>query len=478
MGREGRTDVQSRPDKVHPTVGISLGVSAIVVALVGVWVSSEVMMIAGGALGLAATLVLPRNALPAAALWILVLLPVGYMDIGRAVGRYFTPSVLIIGVWVFRLAFAQRMVPLLRLPVRGWFIVLPIVSLLLISTLLSELHIGWSLAWMAVFVMCVIAPALLSQISEDDLWPTVRLTFAAIGLFLGALALVDFLFQFNPWTSLYRYDVSMRTWAVFRTQTSLGHPLMTSMVGCVAFAVSVFPHGKGRQWPFWVCAAGALLAVVLSVSRTGIPALFMAIIIGALSMLAGSTRSELREKARITSMLIAAGLAALVVASPLLSARNESSGAITSAAYRQLLLDRAAELVSDRPLLGSGPGTSSLVYVEEYGGVLENSYVQLMISIGLPAALLFLAGIGAVVLTAMRRSRAGAAAGLVAFFVSVAGFNALDSNPAVMALIAPLIYCALVPTGGTKRDNSARYGITSVDSRHPKTASFGIGVPR
>lgn len=324
-----RTDVQPTPGHSHSAAGVSLAISAFLIALGGMWISSEIAVMAGAALGLAAMLLLPRNVLPAAALWVLVLVPVGYMDIGRAVGRYFTPSVLIIAIWIVRLALAQRMAPLLRIPIRGWLIAVPIVMFLLISTLLSDLHAGWSLAWMTVFIVCVIAPALISQISEDHVWPTVRWTFAAIGLFLGALALIDFLFHLNPWTDLYRYDVGTRTWAVFRTQTSLGHPLMTSMVGCVSFAVSVFPHGKGRQWPFWICAVGALVAVILSVSRTSIPALGLAILVGTLSMLAGSSQSERRGKARLASMLIAAGLVALVVASPLLTARNESSGAIS-----------------------------------------------------------------------------------------------------------------------------------------------------
>lgn len=82
--------------------------------------------------------------------------------------------------------------------------------------------------------------------------------------------------------------------------------------------------------------------------------------------------------------------------------------------------------------------------------------MQIMISIGLPAALLFLLGIGVVVVVAMRRSRAGVAAGLVAFFVSVAGFNALDSNPAVLALVAPLVFCALVPAGESKNEDKLR----------------------
>jgi O-antigen ligase len=430
---------------VPSTIGAYLVLVALVLGSIGVWTSSMHAVAAGAAVGVVALLLLPTKVLPAVALWLLVLVPVGYMDIPRVVGRYFTPALIVIVVWIVRTAFAQRMTLLLRVPIKGWLIALPLLALLIASTISSGVHTGWSIAWTIVLGVCVAAPALIGQISQDDVWPTVRWSFAAIGLFLGVLAAVDFVLHLNPWTSLYRYEVSERTWAVFRTRTSLGHPLMTSTVASVAFAVCVFPSGKGRQWPYLLCAGGALVAVILSVSRTSVPTIAVAILVGVLSTLSGTKRFQGRSKGRLFSIAIAAGLFVVMALSPLLSARNQTSGGISSAAYRSQLLENAMEIIAGHPMLGSGPGTSSLAYGRQYGGILENSYIQLVVSIGLPAFIVFVMGVALVVLVAIRRSRAGAAAGLAAFMVSIAGFNVIDSNPGLLALAAPLIFCAVAP---------------------------------
>jgi hypothetical protein len=398
-------------------------------------------------IGAVAGLLVPRNALPAAALWLLVLFPVGYIhQVPVLAGRYITPAVLVIAIWMVRLALAQRMTLLLRTPIRGWLIAATLLVLLFASALFS-VRIDITLAWMTVFIVCVVAPALLGQICLDDVWPTVRWTLAGIGLFLGVLAAADFFMHFNPWTSWYEHKY---TWtSVFRSLTSLGHPLNTAMVACVALAACVFPSSKTRQWPYWICALGALVALILSVSRASVVAVGGCAIIGLLSALPRTGKSVTRgrgRRGRLIPVLMTATFFAAVALSPLLSHRNASGEGSRSAIYRSQILDIAQRAIAEHPVLGFGPGTSSHVYETSFSHEgLENSAVQLMLSNGLPAFLFLLVGLGMVVRVAMRRSRAGVAAGIVAFSISATGYNVIDNNPAFFALIAPLIACAVMP---------------------------------
>jgi O-antigen ligase len=422
------------------------GIFLLLLALVGMLVSPLVAVFAFVAIGAVVLFLVPRDAVPAVALWLLVLVPVGYMDLPRTIGRYATPAVAIMAIWMIRVAFAQRTNLSPRLATRGWLIVVPFFGLLLASTFFSEVDTARSLAWIAVLSICVVTPALLGQTSLDDAWPTVRWTFAGIGLFLGVLAIVEYFFHWNPWTALFRSVVNEQAFSFVRTKTSLGHPLITSTVASVALVVCVFSSGKGRQWPYWICAAGALIAVILSVSRGGAIAVAFAVIIGMISFLSRTGQYGGRRRGRLISVLLAATFLASIAWSPLLSERIQTSGARRSADYRFTILENSVNIVADSPILGVGPGTSEVVYTGLYSWGIESSALQLIVSIGIPAFLFFSLGIGVVVGVAMRRSRAAVAAGIVAFFVAITGFNAVNSNPALLALATPLIFCAVVPS--------------------------------
>lgn len=419
------------------------------VAVYGFVASSGPAVLASTVCAVILMFLVPRNALPAAALWLLVLLPVGYMYIPKVLGQYFAPSVLVIGIWMLRLAFAHRMIPLLRMPLRGWLISGPFLFLFFASALGSKL-LPQSLGWGVVFTVCVIAPSVLGQICLDDVWPTVRRTFAGIGLFLGVLAASDFVFHFNPWTQFYRYEFLVRAgvFSTFRAFTSLGHPLVTSLVASVALVICVFPTGAAKRWFYWLGAIGATTALILSVSRSGVFAVGLAVIIGVLSGLVRSRQRSGDMQGRLGVVLITTAISAAVAWSPLLRRRNESAESVGSANYRSASVDKAMVLIGERPVLGFGPGTSPWVFGDRFRGPLENSALQLIVSLGIPAFLMLTLGICIIIAVAMRRTRAGAAAGIVAFSVSVVGCNAIDSGPAILGFITPLIVCAVMPQGG------------------------------
>jgi hypothetical protein len=423
---------------------------AVAVGLVFVGIASGSLraVLIGMVAGAGAMTLLPNVALPSISLWLLVLVPFGYISITAGVGRYLSLAVVAVGIWLLRIVLAEDR-DFFRFALRGWLVIAPVLLMLLVSTMCSEYgRTSVMITWSAVFVICVVAPALVGQVATDDVWPKVQVTFACVGMFLGVLALSEYLLQFNPWRYFLSSDVASKTWSVFRARTSLGHPLTTSMVASVALAVCLFPGVSRSRWLFRAGAVGALVALVLSVSRGGVVAVAAAAVVGLLSSQPkdqGSEPGKIGSRRGWTFLLVAA-VTAMAVLSPLLSQRRVSGEGLVSVSMRSQIFSNSWLLVMERPVTGFGPGISSLIYEQRYGEFsIENSALQLMVSIGIPAFLLVSVGLTIVVRTAMRRSRAGVAAGLVAFLVSVAGYNALDSNPALLAVLAPLVYCAVSP---------------------------------
>jgi hypothetical protein len=424
---------------------------ALILATYAVAASSIAALAGSAAVGCAAIFLLPRNALPAIILWLVVLIPGPFLPIPPIFGSFFTPAVVVTIIWFTRLAFAQRTTPLTQVHVRGWIILLPFLALLAASALVSS-RPDVTAAWVSVFLICAVVPVVLGQICEDDIWPTVRRTLAAIGLFLGILAAIEFLFGFNPWSPFYRYELVTRS--VFRVRTTLGHPLTTSSVATVALAACVFPgHNRTRQWAYWICAIGASVALILCVSRTGVMAVGFIALIGVLTTVvptandrsAKSRGRSAKSRGRIGSALFILVFFGAVGFSPLLSSRNASTDGIGSSYYRLENLRNTMALLAQHPIRGFGPGTSHFVYWDNFRGPLENSALQLMLSLGIPALILLAMGVFALIAIALRRGRPGVAAGIAAFAVSLIGFNAVDNGPALLAVLAPLIVCAVKP---------------------------------
>jgi O-antigen ligase len=382
------------------------------------------------------------------------------MSIPVILGDFLSPAVVVVAIWMIRIASADRMTRLVRQPIRGGLVAGSLLALLFASSVFSDRK-ELTAAWMAVFLICVIAPAILGQVSVDDVWPAVRRTFAVIGMFLGCLALSDYLLHLNPWTQFYvrPYEISRG----FRAGTSLGHPLTTSLVASVAALVCIFPSGATRRWPYRFGAAGALIALMLTVSRGGILAVGTGVVVGLLpALLRGGAQGRRRGRgASLMPLVVAAVALAGLALSPLLKDRSASSVGTSSAIYRSAVVQNAMKIIAERPILGFGPGTSERIYGMAYGryGSLENSAFQLMVSMGVPAFLLLSVGFGAVIVSALGVSRVGAAAGIASFLVSVAGFNLIDTGPAFFALISPLIVCAVMPCLNPARNQDLPPGL-------------------
>ncbi|NQX14723.1 O-antigen ligase [Rathayibacter sp. VKM Ac-2857] len=400
-------------------------------------------LVALGFVGIVGAIVLmfmPRRFMPALALAVLVVLPVGYMDVPRLIGRYFSPAVIILAVWMIRTVLSTRDAP--AAPVRvGTLLWIPILGALAVSVALG-LDPFLSVAWVIVALVCVILPYLYGRTRREETWASTQKAYLWIGVFVGALAVLDFVAGFNPWSSLFSYDVTEKVWSVFRTRTSLGHPLVTSTVATVCAMIALFGSDKNR-WLRIAALAGSGAAVVLAVSRTGVLAIAIGLALGCLVLLFGSSPSQ--RTRRITAfflMVSALGFLGVVTNSPLLDQRNESSGGVKSSDYREQSTDVALDMIDDNWLIGLGPSNSAAEFSSIFDGPLENSVFQLLLSLGVPLAALGLTAIVVVVLRVSKRGDAAVAAGIVAFAVSLSGFSAIDVNPALLAFLAPLMFRA------------------------------------
>ena len=449
---------------------VLLLLALLLVALLGLFLSSVPLM-AGSAV--AGAFLLPRNALPAFGLWLLVLLPLAFTDVGWRLtlfGSFFTPAVIVTTIWLIRVYFAQRGTESGSVRVRGGVLIGSFLALLLVSMAVSASAVSQFgsvaisfdprrvQAWMAVFLICMVAPAVLGQLSRDNIWPTVRLTFAGIGMFLGVLATLEFAAGFNPWSDILAGFARSATWSgAYRAKTSLGHPTASALVSSVALVVCLFSAGGQRRWPYWLGGVGALAALSFSASRSGVYAVAIAAMVGIVANRSKPTNhskiknTPARDRSRVTVLVVVAAALALALYSPFLARYANSAEGSDSASYRFSLLGRAADLIFQHPFLGFGPGTANWVYAQNYIGIgrvarLESSILQLFISLGIPASLLVLCGLLTVVAVAIKNSRAGVAAGIAAFLSVISGYNTLEANTAHLALAAPLIFCAVSPS--------------------------------
>lgn len=399
------------------------------------------VVVLSGLIAVAALFLVPRRVLPILAILALVLLPVGFMDLSRIIGRYYTPAVVIILVWVLRLIFAPRdeRARSRRTPVG--LLWLPIAALIAASVLTSA-SIATSINWLSVVAITVLIPYLLGKRRAEDIWPQTQVVLVLVACFLGMLSASDYLFSFNPWTALFSYDVNERVWSIFRTRTSLGHPLITAAVASVCVMVALF--GKTGARPLRIAGLlGGGAALILAVSRTSVLAVAVGVSVGCLILIFGPQTSD-RSRRALGFLLFLAGVAFVLVVSnsPLLTERNESTGGTASAQYRELSSRVAYSLIAEHWALGTGPGTSSVQFSNAYDGPLENSALQLMLSLGVPLTITVLASLSALMIRLALRGEAVLVALLLTFSVSLIGFSAIDVNPAILALISPAVYRA------------------------------------
>ena len=396
--------------------------------------------------GLVAMLVIPTRALPATALVIFVLVPARLLPQDGPLGALPLTTIVIV-IWAIRRAIAPRSAarPSGIRPTT-WRVATAVLAALFvawsISVLIRSVDVQTSIGWLTSFTAGALLVAFVRNSRAEA--EILQRTWLMLSGILGGYALIEAALRANPvWGTVYSVLglTSSQHWSTYRSEASFGHPLFAALffaVGC-ALAVGIWLSNGSRRVLAVAVLAG--LGLVATVSRG---ALLGAVIAVAFAVLASMLLRGEKRWWRYVLLVVGGSLAVLVATQTgAFAERNDSMEGELSAQARDLGLYvafRASELAG---FLGTGPGTSGISGRAIYDVVIENSGLQLLISVGIPGVVLFLLLVAAGIGTALRRGAVGPAAGLVAYVIAISGFNAIDALRPMHLLLGCLLLMAL-----------------------------------
>ena len=399
--------------------------------------------------GLLVTLFLiPVHWLPAASLLILAFVPSRFIP-NDGPFRALTPLTAIILIWVFRRLVLRQSPPadaadLPPLQIRGarLFVYVPVVFVLLwlgyslVTSMLPNISASWSIS----FLSAVIAPMLVPDSRAEGILLRKSLMWA--GALLGAYAIIEMVLQTSPIYGtindlLGRLVTEERTWSVYRAMAAFSHPLFAAAFFTVPAALALATWMQTGRLRYLVCAGLSTLGIFGTVSRGALLAVAASAIVVFFASLFNPT---VRVRSRMLGFALL-GVAAIVFAANFapLQERADSIEAVRSSQTRELGVIVALKTAAYYGWLGSGAGTSGMA-TDRYKDIpIENSGMQLLVSIGIPGVIAVLALLGGLVVNALAVRDVGAAAAVVALTVAFAGFNVIDAVYYMHALIGIVV---------------------------------------
>ncbi|MBS3180071.1 MULTISPECIES: O-antigen ligase family protein [unclassified Pseudoclavibacter] len=413
------------PVAVVVTVGLTLGVLGL---------GDGAYLGIGAILALAALIIIPKHLLPSLALVLWVLVPRRlFEDVGPLALVF--PVCVVMLIWGIREALSKEKTRS-RLPAKTAIATIFVLALLwfLVSTVIGQKW-GDSLSWVIAFAALALLPTLFADVRATN---AARATMLVLVAITGAYALVEYLLGANLiYDPIYALlgQPEVQNWSVYRSHSTFGHPLYASFFLAAGFALALGTAlERPRFWPFAV-AAIAGIGVVTTVSRGGLAAVAASAVVVILLVV---FRSD-RVSGVVKFLTIAATAVGMFVAlqSDAFSERSSSSEAGSSADARTWIFELAYQSANDTYWLGSGPATSAdtVRALNSYQILVENGYLQILISAGLPALILFLAILGVSAVQAIRAQRYAGLSVLVAFSTAIFGFNGLESNASIFLVL-------------------------------------------
>ena len=434
--------------------------AAVALPLLLVLAGAREVYLAGAAVALLAVLVAcPREWLPSVALVAFVVLPErAYPAFGLL--KAVTASGLVLTVWAVRCARAPdprsggRDRALAR---SAW--AAPAVLLLLWSGLLLLTHRDVSsLGWLVSITLSGLSPLLARRVGREG--AVLARTWVAAGTVASLYAQLELRWQGNRlYDPLFdRAGVgSVQHWSVYRADASFGHPLYAGTFFAVAVVLGLglwLAHEQHARLYLALAAVNGL-GVVSTVSRGAL----YAVAAGVVVLLAGAFVARRPGWGRRAGVLAVLAAAAVVVLDPArLQERADSTEGARSASARHLLLDVALRAARATDWLGAGPGASQQAADQITGGYLmEDSWLQLLVSLGLPGVLAAAALLVVLVRQALRAGNVVGVAAAATLGVALLGFNGLEGQ----RLLHVMIGCCLVvllspPTGPAAAPAAAR----------------------
>jgi O-antigen ligase len=375
---------------------------------------------------------LPTWLLPSVSLWLFALLPVGYLiGVPNFVGRFYTPAVVVLLIWLVRIAVTRGRASFVRS--LRWLV--PVFAVLLVLSYIG-LSPSRSVNWLVVVAIAIALPAALLPAIDERTSTTLLRSWFVLGIGLSLVAVIESLLQTNPLSAYYSFD---QHWALYRVSTTLGHPLMNgtffSVTACLAaFTMTRVSAPRGTAF---ICFVACALAAGLTGSRSGVYALVAGLAVGLLVTLV-SGRTSIANKL----LGIVLGVVALVVlpALPTIAGRAGSAEGAASSLYRDYVVRLAGRLFLERPIVGYGPGNSAIATAQS-GAVLplENSVLGTLVSGGVIGTAALLVMVIIVVVGVARSGRADGIAAIAAYVVAGAAFPLWESNPAALVAVGLVV---------------------------------------
>lgn len=443
-----------RPAREPSGALVLVPVVLVVLALGGIAAASPVgtlVLLGLAVLVLAASL--PVWLLPSVSLWLFALLPLGYLvGIPNFVGRFYTPAVIVLLIWVVRVAWRRGRSAFVRS--LRWMV--PVFGVLLVLSYFG-LSPARSVNWLIVLAITVAVPAALVPAVDGRTSTTLLRSWFVLATGLSIVAVIESLLETNPLSPYYSFD---QHWALYRVSTTLGHPLMNgtffSVSACLA-AFAMTRKGAARGLATF-CFVLSALAAGLTGSRSGVYALVSGLGVGLLVTLV-SGRTSVANK----FLGIVLGTVALLVlpALPTIAGRANSSEGAASSLYRDYVVRLAGRLFVHSPIIGYGPGNSSIATAQSGATLpLENSVLGTLVSGGVIGTAALLVLVVVLLVRVGRSGRADGVAGIAAYVVAGSAFPLWESNPAGLILVG------LVAIATTRAPDAATDGVTGeVDER-------------
>lgn len=396
---------------------------------------------------LVALFLVPVHWLPAASLLMLAFVPSRFIP-NDGPFRALTPLTAIILIWVFRRLVLRQTPPAIAdlppLHLRGarLFVYVPAVFVVLwvlyslATSMLPQVSASWSIS----FLSAVVAPLLVPDSRAEGV--LLRKAILWAGAILGAYAVVEMLLQSSPlYGTIYdivgRTSTDARTWSVYRAMASFSHPLFAGAFLTIPAALGLATWMQTGRLRYLVCAVLSTLGVFGTVSRGALLAVAAA---AAVVFAAALFDRVVRVRARMLGFaLLGMGAFVLVANYGPLQERADSIEAVRSAETRELGVIVALKTAQHYGWVGSGPGTSGMATDLFKDIPIENSAMQLLVSIGIPGVLAVAALIAGLVVNALAVRDFGAAAVAVSVTVAFLGFNVIDAVYYMHALIGVIV---------------------------------------
>lgn len=432
---ESGVQAPDRPDGLAVVALILTAASCTAVGLLGVSPLILVSILTWSALLLFA---LPLSWLPSLALALFAMLPTGYLLVLEESTRlYLSPSTAVMCIWSVRCLCGppgrrvrHRMIAALAAAFVG----------LSALSILGSFSVNQSVAWTANVAVLVAAPIVLAHRAPLRTGANLRRTLEALGVALGALAIVEKVAGVHVLGDLIPYgdlDITV-TWLTDRATTLLGHPLMNATFFAVVTSTVIMRllAEPRLSTAFIALVPGA--GLLLSVSRAGVAAAVGAMVVGFLFEM---TQRRVSLGARVMGLGAIAVTSAVLALSPLLAERGREGTVSTEVRYK--VVDLALRIVESDRYQGSGAGTSNGRAVAAGSPFpIENSYLCILISLGIAGTLITLALLVASIVAAFRAGAIAAATGMVCFCIVCGAWPVWDNRPVVWTLFGALVLMA------------------------------------